>query len=152
MRDTEFHELWGYTYRLGYYLAKEFKNSLLFRFGCPANGSCGFNLIDKNNGKLLRSFNELIYDHDDSLMDFIVYFSNDTASLSLTLDFIDDNKKMVPPIPLVGKRFDEIKPIHPEYQFTKVSLSGGELKLVYDYGSDEKPMSDSVIVDLRKYK
>jgi hypothetical protein len=39
-------ELYGYTYRLGYQLAKEYKRTLLFRSGCPANGPCNFVLVD----------------------------------------------------------------------------------------------------------
>ncbi len=52
-------ELFGYTYRLGYYLIKEYKNSLLFRSGCPANGPCIYTLIDKNNGKIIKRKNQI---------------------------------------------------------------------------------------------
>jgi len=44
-------DLYGYTYRLGYHLIKEYKNNLLFRSGCAATGPCSYILIDKNNGK-----------------------------------------------------------------------------------------------------
>ncbi len=41
-------DLIEYTYRLGYYFIKEFPKSLLFRFDCPATGSCSYALVDKD--------------------------------------------------------------------------------------------------------
>lgn len=45
--DTVPIEYYPYANRLGYHLMKEYQNTLLFRSGCPANGPCNFNLIDK---------------------------------------------------------------------------------------------------------
>ena len=40
-------ELYGYTYRLGFQLIKEFDETILFRGGCAANGPCTYTLINK---------------------------------------------------------------------------------------------------------
>ncbi|WP_083693632.1 hypothetical protein [[Flexibacter] sp. ATCC 35103] len=47
---------YSYTYRLGYHLIKDYKNKLLFRSGCPANGPCIFVLINKKNGKKISEY------------------------------------------------------------------------------------------------
>ncbi|MFN8237394.1 MAG: hypothetical protein U0T77_04425 [Chitinophagales bacterium] len=50
-------ELYAYTYRLGYQLEKEYKNSLLFKFGCSASiPDCSYILINKWNGKVLKKY------------------------------------------------------------------------------------------------
>ncbi len=59
-------ELYAYAYRLGYHLIKEYKNTLLFRSGCPANGPCMYTVIDKTNGKKIKEYkniaaNECVY-------------------------------------------------------------------------------------------
>ncbi len=74
---------WIYMSRLGYTLIKEFKNSLLFRSGCPANGPCIYTLVDKTSGNKIKTFNQLICIDTDVQFenphkynyDFIVYFS-----------------------------------------------------------------------------
>lgn len=48
--------LYGYAYRIGYQLIKDYNNSLLFRSGCPANGPCKFILINKKDGKKIREY------------------------------------------------------------------------------------------------
>lgn len=50
--------LYGYTYRIGYQLIKDYKNKLLFRSGCPASGLCKFVLIDKKSGKKIKEYFE----------------------------------------------------------------------------------------------
>ncbi len=94
---------------------KEYKNSLLFKYDCPANGPCQFALVDKNNGKKVKTFPELIYNYTTQLFyDFIIYFSSPDA---LELYFIETNKKYK--IPINRKYFNAVIP---EYQFDDVIL------------------------------
>ena len=142
--DTVPIEYYAYTYRLGYRLVKEYENTLLFRSGCPANGSCNFNLVDKSSGKKLKQFGELIYDHDkEKFYDFIIYFSSKNY---LTIYFIDDNKKYN--IRINGDNFTSVVP---EYQFDKINLSNNILTLVYNYEKDNKRKQGQITIDLKKY-
>lgn len=142
--DTVPIEYYSYTYRLGYRLVKEYKNTLLFRSDCPANGPCNFNLVDKNSGKRLKQFGELIYDHDEKkFYDFIIYFSSKNY---LTLYFIDDNRKYN--IRINGDNFNSVVP---EYQFNKIDLVGNILTLVYNYTKDNTLKQAQIIINLKKY-
>ena len=142
-------ELAGYTYRLGYLLTKEFKNSLLFRWSCPANGPCNYVLLDKNTGKILQHYNELIYKAQDSLADFIIYFTNDNLS-SLTIDFIDRNKKYQ-----IAVDSNKFRGINPEYQFEEAVLDNDKLKMTYSYlknETDTNYITENIEIDLKKYQ
>ena len=120
-------EYYGYTFRLGFQLAKEYKKTLLFRSGCPANGPCNFILVDKATGKRIDEFGELIYNHSSrEFFDFIIYFSRENQ---LTLDFIDTRIKYnyrVNP-----KHFNAVVP---EYAFDHVFIKDNVLYLQYDSG------------------
>lgn len=48
--------LYGYVYRLGYQLIKDYPKKLLFRSGCPANGPCKFIVINKRDGKITKEY------------------------------------------------------------------------------------------------
>lgn len=121
-----FKELYGYQYRIKYVLRKEYKKSLLFRTGCPANGPCNFVLIDKNTGRLKTELGELIYQHNpDIFYDFIIYFNDDYKSI--TVDFIDTGRK-------IKKRVkkEDFNSTIPEYQFDKIDYKNGMITLIYD--------------------
>jgi len=125
-------DLFGYTYRIGFQLIKEYQNSLLFRYGCPANGTCMYTLIDKNNGKTLKEFNQLICIDTDINLDnaheyeyeFVVYFSENYNKIIVyninndkTLEFpFNDNLNNDPT---------------PEYLFSKMLLKNNILTLFY---------------------
>lgn len=143
-------ELYGYTYRLGYQLIKEFKTTLLFRSGCAANGPCNYVLTNKENGKEIEKFGELIFNSEDSLSEFIIYFSDDKLS-SLTLYFINTNKKYKIKIP--AERFIG-KTIIPEQQFEKPVLENDNLTLTYKYKLNKKEnwVKDNINIDLKKFK
>lgn len=127
-------ELFGDTYRLGYHLIKEYKNSLLFRGGCPANGSCIYTLIDKNNGKKIRQFNQLVNIDTDVLLenphpyqfDFVVYLSRRN---SLKIYYVD-SKKMLS-VPFSGYK-NISNSIIPEHQFKDMKLKNNLLTLYYE--------------------
>lgn len=140
--------LYNYNYRIGFQLAKEYKRSLLFRSGCPANGPCNFILISKKTGKRLSEYGELIYDHSTKkFYDFIIYFSNDKLN-ALTLDFIDANKQYK--IPINPKLYNSAIP---EYSFDKISFKNEKLTLSYEYEKKAGNwLTKNVIVDIAKLK
>lgn len=145
--DSSDTTLYFYNYRIGFQLAREYKKSLLFRSGCPANGPCNFILIDKKTGKRLSEFGELIYDHStEKFYDFIIYFSNDKLN-ALTLDFIDANRQYE--VPIKPKLFDSLIP---EYSFDKISFNNEKLTLSYRYEKSDKWLTKTIIVNIEKLK
>ena len=134
----------GLTYRLGYHLAHEYKNSLLFRYGCSASGPCRFALINSNSGKKLAEFNELVYDHEkDTFYDFIIYFSADDQ---LTLRYIDTGKKY-----RLKVNASEFSELIREYQFDKIELQNNLLTLHYHSGEGQEMKHHQIHIDLTKY-
>ncbi|UOR03561.1 hypothetical protein MUN82_11445 [Hymenobacter aerilatus] len=126
-------DLSGYTYRLGYQLSKEYKNTLLFRSGCPANGPCNFVLIDKTTGIKLREFGELIYDHSShNFYDFVLYLYSPNT---LIIYYIDTGRKYT--IRLNG----ELKGLIPEYQFSDIIVNQNTLTLIYTTGETKVNLS-----------
>lgn len=123
--------LYGYTYRLGFHLIKEFENSLLFRTGCPANGSCIYKLIDKTNGKQIKEFCQLIcIDTDISYnnphkykFDFVVFFSG--YSNNIIVYFINSKKYYKVPF------YEKFTSIVPEYKFYDMKLSNQNILFLY---------------------
>lgn len=140
--------LYSYNYRIGFQLAKEYKESLLFRSGCPANGPCNFILISKKTGKRLAEYGELIYDHSvtEKFYDFIIYFSNDKLD-ALTLDFIDENKQYK--ISINPKLYNSAIP---EYSFDKISFKNGKLTLSYHYAKSSNWLTKTITVNIAKLK
>ena len=129
-------EYYGYTFRLGFHLMKEYKTSLLFRSGCPANGPCNFILIDKNTGKKIEEFGELIYDHKtQKLFDFVVSFQQTNT---LRLYYVNAKKSF-----LIKVHPDHFRAVVPEYSIDEISLKNRILKLYTDYGV--------ITIDLKKY-
>ena len=126
-------DIFAYTYRIGFHLIKEFQNSLLFRYGCPANGPCMYKLIDKNNGKTLKEFNQLIcIDKDINLDDdneykynFVVYFSENYDNIIVYN--INNDKTLEFPFK------DNLNySLIPEYLFSKMTLKNNILTLFYN--------------------
>ncbi len=130
MKGDTYKDLYGYNYRLGYQLAKEYNKYLLFRYACPANGPCNFVIINKTTGSTVKKFSELIYDHYDGgkFYKFILYFSNPNRFNYLTLYYVDSKKKYF--IPINAK---DINGAIPEYTFYTVELKDNKLKLEYPH-------------------
>ncbi|WP_242919603.1 hypothetical protein [Pontibacter liquoris] len=134
-------DLSAYTYRLGYQMPKEYDKYLLFRSGCPANGSCNFILVDKESGVILKELGELIYNHETGITeDFLVYFTDENLC-SPTMDYIDSDKKYR--IPVSSKSF---KAVIPQYEIA-YHVKDDILTLAYGEGKKEK----KIIIDLKKY-
>jgi hypothetical protein len=141
-------DLMDYSYRLGYQLIREFNHTLLFRYGCPATGPCDHILIDKETGKELKKFNNLIYKAEDPFAEFIVYFSDKNYN-SLTIDFLDKNKTYK--IVIDSNHFNSI---YPENQFDTAALVNNKLILSYMYHKNENDSElskEKIIIDLDKY-
>jgi hypothetical protein len=142
-------ELVGYNYRLGFQLTKEFKNSLLFRYGCPANGPCEYVLVSKSTGQQEKKFHELVYTSQDQPTNIIIYFTDGSLN-SLTIYHIDTKKKYNIKIP--GNRFKYA--LFPEQQFENPELKKNVLILLYRYPVGDKNedwKTDRIIIDLKKY-
>lgn len=136
--------LMQYNYRIGYQLSKEYKNALLFRSGCPANGPCNFILINKNTGKKISELGELIYNHNtDKFYDFIIYFSSKNI---LTIHYINSGKKYS--LPIDTRYFNELIP---EYDFDKVFVKKDILTLTYSIKRKTKWIPSKLSYDLKKH-
>jgi len=138
-------DLTQYNYRLGYDLTAEFKNYLLFRYDCPATGSCNHVLIDKSTGVIVKQLNEIIYESNENGLDLIVYFTNNDIN-TLTLDFLENAKKYY--VAVNPNRFNAIIP---EHQFDKGILKDQMLILPYSYQKDKNIIKTELIIDIRKY-
>ena len=131
-------ELYNLTYRLGYHLIKEFKESLLFRSGCPANGPCIYTLIDKSNGKKLKEFDQLICIDTDVKwenshkynFDFIVYLSDKADHLIIY--YVESNRTLKVPFK------DKLTGIIPQKQFNEMTLENSILTLFYELDGNTK--------------
>jgi hypothetical protein len=135
------------TFRVGYQFIREFKNTILFSYGCAPNGPCQHSLIDKRNGKELKQLQELIYNAADQRGDFIVYFTK--GKDSLTVDFID--RKLQYQVPVKKEIFVYIVP---EQQFQNQRWENGYLILPYYYArpEDGNGAAGEVVVDPLKFK
>jgi len=130
-------ELYGYTYRLGFHLIKEFDKTVLFRSGCPANGPCIYTLIDKNNGKKVKEFDQLICIDTDIRrsnahkynFDFVVYLSDTTNNLIIY--YVDKNKILK--VPFNENRTPQIQP-----KFNDMVLHHNVLTLSYKLDNNTK--------------
>lgn len=143
-------ELYGYTYRLGFHLIKEFDKTILFRGDCPANGSCIYTLIDKNNGNKINEFDQLICIDTDVKwdnarkynFDFVVYLSDTTDHLIIY--FIDNNKTLKIPFK------DKLTSVIPQHQFNEMTLNNNILTLTYEL-DDKKKKTLNINLNDKKY-
>lgn len=140
-------DLVGYHYRLDYQFYKEFNKYLLFRYGCPANGPCGFVLIDKNNGKEFMQLPELIYNHDGNVIDdYLIYFSNDREKIIFYN--VNRNAKFE-----FKHGIEDFKTaITPEYEFDSIKRFPNRYELFYGEVNNGKRAAKKIIVDLNKYR
>lgn len=120
-------ELYPLTYRLGYHLIKEFDNTILFRSGCPANGPCVYNLIDKFTGEKIKEFDQLICidtEDDNYNFEFIVYLSDTTDHIII---YYINNEKLLK-IPFAENLTSMA---YPQQQFEEMTLKNNNLELTY---------------------
>lgn len=139
-------DLVGYHYRLDYQFYKEFNKYLLFRYGCPANGPCGFVLIDKNSGKEFMQLPELIYNHDGNVIDdYLIYFSNDREKIIFFN--VNTNTKIE-----YKHGIEDFKTaITPEYEFDSIKRLQKKYELYYGEVINGQRKAKKLSVDLNKY-
>lgn len=150
--DESSVELYNLTYRLGYHLIKEFKESLLFRSGCPANGPCIYSLIDKSNGKILYEFGQLICIDTDVVgenaskydFDFIVYLSYNTDQL--IIHYIDSGKMLKVPFK------ENLASLIPEHSFENMTLENNILTLNYQIDELDSNIKKTLKIDINDKK
>lgn len=143
-------ELYGYTYRLGFHLIKEFDKTILFRSGCPANGPCIYTLIDKNNGNKIKEFDQLICIDTDIKwenahkynFDFVVYLSDTTDHLIIY--YVDDNRILKIPFK------EKLTSVIPQHQFDEMTLNNNILTLTYEL-EDNKKKTLNINLNDKKY-
>lgn len=162
--NAQTNELYPYHHRLAYRLLKEYDKYLLFRYGCAASSAtCGFSLVDKNNGKELENFDTenasfagLIYDYErikvgkedyykERIYDFILYFTDDMNSI--TIHYVDSGKKFK--IPIQKRHFHAVVPRH---QFTEIKLKNEVLELTYDISGPGGEGKNTIRVDTKTHK
>jgi hypothetical protein len=127
--DTTLQE---YADRLKFSLLEEYEHALLFEWGCSAMGSCGHQLVNKENGEVIQEFREIIHFNDGVRENFIAYFTNPTYS-EITVLFVDSDKKISAQ---VSK--NHMAEITPEQQFIGYYFSDGYLVLGYEYETATK--------------
>jgi hypothetical protein len=143
--------LFGYTYRLGFYLIREFDKTLLFRSGCPANGPCIYTLLNKSTGKKIKEYRQLICIDTESKektkyqFAFVVY--PDSNFKNIIIDYININKKLTIPFDL---QENNLTSVIPEYQFDKIKLERNILTLFYTR-TDNKKLNLKIILNNKKY-
>ena len=143
-------ELFGYTYRLGFHLIKEFDKTLLFRSGCPASGPCFYTLIDKTTGEKIKEFDQLIcIDTDLQWSNSHKYTFNFVVSLSsdfkhLIIYYINSKKTLTVP-------FNEhlTNPV-PQHEFDDMTLKDNWLTL-HLTSEDKKGRIININLDDKKY-
>lgn len=137
-------DLHQYHYRLDPQLVNEFKDHLLFRYGCPANGPCSHFAVDKKTGEKTAEFYELIFKGKGATIDFVVGLDYMKIKVfNLKTNEIDS-------IPFDS---DKLTSIIPEYQFDEGKVKDGFLILPYSYRDKETDQlkDDTVKIEIKKY-
>ena len=143
--------LYQYTYRTGFHLIREYKNSVLFRTDCGASGPCSYILIDKTTGKRIQEYGQLICIDTDSQydkksyqypFDFIVYLDDDVKGVqNLVVYYIDTKKTIWVPFK------EELTAVIPQEQFDSMTVKNNVLTIFYE--TDDNPKK-SIKINLTK--
>jgi hypothetical protein len=124
-------EVYEDAFKIGFQFIKEFDSTLLFVHSCSGSFSCLYTLIDKNSGKEIKVFNQLICIYDDEYnFNFVVYLSDTTDHIIIY--YVNDNKILQVPFK------EKLEEIIPEDQFEKMTLNNNILTLIYVLDGDKK--------------
>lgn len=120
--STEIYDIFD---RGSFHFIKEFAETILFESGCAANGPCLYYLIDKNTGKEIESFNQLIciYSENGYNFDFVVYLSNQKDTINIY--YINSKRKLKAPFS------EKLSGLISEYLFETMTLENNILTLIY---------------------
>lgn len=151
--DKPLMELTG---RLGYQFVKEYKTTLLFENRLASGGGfpTNFELIDKENGKVVEVFGTIIYYSDKDSNNYVLFLSTDSLD-TLTFYNIDTRTIFNYSIPSgrLWKTIRESSQMFAEFLFEEPKEENSILTLTYKYlvNSDpEKWNTDIIIIDLQK--
>lgn len=143
------------TEQLGYFFVKEYQNSLLFINKKASGGGFpeDFELLNKDNGQVLKEFGTIIFHSDDSLNNFVLYLSYESLD-TLTYYSIDQNKEFYFSIPKgrLLKTVSGSSQMFPEFLFEEPSIVKSILTLNYKYlvsCSPEIWNTDKIQIDLQ---
>jgi hypothetical protein len=146
----------SYAGRLGYIFAKEYERTLLFvnKHVSGAGSPLDYELLNKDNGEVLKVFGRIIYSSDDMTGNYILYL----GSLD-TLNFynIESDKIYSFSIPS-GQLYETCREstiIFPEYLFDKPKTENHSLIISYKYLVNKSPeqwISNNIFIDLSKTK
>jgi len=149
-------ELIELTGRLGYQFVKEYKTTLLFENRQASGGGfpTNFELIDKDNGKVLEEFGTIIFYSDKDSNNYVLYLSSDSLD-TLTFYNIDTRAVFNYSIPSgrLWKTVRESSQMFAEFLFEEPKEENKILTLKYKYlvNSDpEKWDTDIITIDLEK--
>lgn len=144
------------TERLGYQFVKEYKTTLLFENRQASGGGfpTNFELIDKDNGKVVEEFGSIIYYSDKDSINYVLYLSSDSLD-TLTLYDVNKRTKLNYSIPSerLLKTIRESSEMFPEFLFEEPKEENNILTLTYKYLITIKPEkwgTDTVIIDLKE--
>lgn len=140
-RETE-SDVFHLAYRLTYKLVKEYKSSLLFRYGCAANGPCMFAVVNKNTGKLVLDIEaeELLKDPYIERPNFLLFYGSDFSQLQLLyLNTLRQYSLSVDVLRL---------PQDPDYTLMRITTTETKILLHYKYYDDQDLVRS---IDRRRY-
>lgn len=150
--DKEIIELTG---RLGYQFVKEYKTTLLFENRQSSGGGLptNFELINKDNGKVIEEFGTIIYYSDKASDNYVLYLSSDSLD-TLTLYNIDNRTKFHYSIPSrrLLKTVSKSSQMFAELLFEEPKEENSILTLTYKYlvnYNPEKWDTDVITIDLQ---
>jgi len=138
------------AYRLAYHLLAEYDKTLLFRYGCPANGPCEIVVVDKENGKKLLQFSDPdLLNHEATIPgglpegdhpDFLLFGGGDGKSM--VLYYLNTWKKYrIPTQPLR-------LPSTPDCLLDGVTRTADRIVLTYLYDNND---TLTRYINLRRY-
>ena len=143
------------TGRLGYQFVKEYKTTLLFENRQASGGGfpTNFELINKDNGKVIEVYGTIIYYSDTDYNNYVLYLSSDTLD-TLTFYNIDTKTKFDYSIPSgrLWKTVRESSQMFAEYLFDEPKTDNKILTLKYKYlvnADPEKWNTDIITIDLQ---
>ena len=143
------------TERLGFQFIKEYENSLLFENRQVSGGGFpeNYELLDKDNAKVIANFGSIIYHSDLDSENYILYLSDDSLNTVTYYDIRSQSKfNFSIPKGRLRKTVMDSSQMFPEYLFDKPTLKNNILVLVYKYlenSETNKWNTDIIKIDLK---
>lgn len=123
VNDIDLH---NYSYRLFYQFQAEFHDFILFRYGCPANGPCLYDLVHKKTGAVTQTFDALVYTGHLKEANFIIGLSDPDKHMLIIYDI---NHQQVDSIYMANANV--FQSIIPTQEFQEPIIEGNRMSLRY---------------------